>query len=555
MLDKINNLSPQVRMILAVVVCLLFFIPYSYYFSPAPQIDTNLTKPLDTMKTVAATPTTPTISHTDSNAPSVPNAQTISASDILTEVKFKDYRLVIDTMGRIAQVYLIGERYRNEQGNEVAILDLNSRARPLELRYSNSEFLKEAFSPANPYRLVSFHQTTEGEPQRVLLQQTLNQTENLVIQKEMIFYSDGHYEIQIQGLKDNVKTTLDSVIFVTPGARPVAENDAFVFKGSIIKERGGSIATFENGDVSDEQQFQATVTASVDRYYSTILYLAGAEQTTSSLNAVVKKDTNGDPLPFISFEGEISLGGYVGPKDYKLLVQIDPLLGDVVEYGIITFFAKPLFLLLEWLYGICGNWGWAIILLTVIVRLVLFPLTYKGMMSMQKFKDIAPKMKEIQQKYKEDPQKMQTQMMELYRKHGANPLGGCLPLLLQMPIFFAIYRVLYNAIELKGAEWILWISDLSVMDPFFVLPLLMGASMFLQQYITPTSFTDPMQEKVFKYLPVIFTIFFITFPSGLVLYWFVSNLFSIVQQFIINKIVEARKKLLHKQEGLDDEKN
>ena len=158
-------------------------------------------------------------------------------------------------------------------------------------------------------------------------------------------------------------------------------------------------------------------------------------------------------------------------------------------------------------------------------------------------------------------QKLQTHMMELYRKHGANPLGGCLPLLLQMPIFFAIYRVLYNAIELKGAAWIsitfgdftLWgITDLSIMDPYFVLPILMGASMFVQQHITPTSFTDPMQEKVFKYLPVIFTIFFITFPSGLVLYWLVSNIFSIAQQYTINRIMESRKQLL---KGEHDEKN
>ena len=149
-------------------------------------------------------------------------------------------------------------------------------------------------------------------------------------------------------------------------------------------------------------------------------------------------------------------------------------------------------------------------------------------------------------------QKLQTHMMELYRKHGANPLGGCLPLLLQMPIFFAIYRVLYNAIELKGAAWIGWITDLSIMDPYFVLPILMGASMFVQQHITPTSFTDPMQEKVFKYLPVIFTIFFITFPSGLVLYWLVSNIFSIAQQYTINRIMESRKQLL---KGEHDEKN
>jgi YidC/Oxa1 family membrane protein insertase len=157
------------------------------------------------------------------------------------------------------------------------------------------------------------------------------------------------------------------------------------------------------------------------------------------------------------------------------------------------------------------------------------------MVSMQKMKDLAPKMKELKEKYKGDPQRLNAATMEMYKKHGANPLGGCLPMLLQIPVFFAIYRVLLNAVELQGAEWILWIHDLSRMDGYYILPLLMGASMFLQQQMTPNNFTDPMQEKVMKYLPVIFTFFFITFPSGLVLYWFVNNLFSILQQFIVNQ--------------------
>ena len=150
-------------------------------------------------------------------------------------------------------------------------------------------------------------------------------------------------------------------------------------------------------------------------------------------------------------------------------------------------------------------------------------------------------MKEIQTKYKGDPQKINAHVMELYRKHGANPMGGCLPILIQIPIFFAIYRVLLNAIELKGAEWILWINDLAELDPYFILPILMGITMYIQQHITPTNFTDPMQEKIMKFLPLIFTFFFITFPAGLTLYWFVNNLCSIAQQMVVNKIFARHK--------------
>jgi YidC/Oxa1 family membrane protein insertase len=188
------------------------------------------------------------------------------------------------------------------------------------------------------------------------------------------------------------------------------------------------------------------------------------------------------------------------------------------------------------LHGIFGNWGWAIVAMTIIVRLVLYPLTYKGMVSMNKLKELAPKVKELQKKYGDDKQKLNMHMMELYKKHGANPMGGCLPILLQIPVFFAVYRVLQNAIELKGAAWIFWVQDLAIKDPYFILPVLMGITMFLHQRITPTTFTDPMQEKIMKFLPLIFTFFFVTFPAGLTLYWFTNNLASIVQQFYVNKL-------------------
>jgi YidC/Oxa1 family membrane protein insertase len=217
-----------------------------------------------------------------------------------------------------------------------------------------------------------------------------------------------------------------------------------------------------------------------------------------------------------------------------------------------------MFQLLSWLHGMFGNWGWSIIALTLIIRLILYPLTYKGMVSMQKIKKLSPKLKEIKEKYKGDPQRINAATMEMYKKHNANPLGGCLPMLLQIPVFYAIYRLLLNSVELQGAPWLLWVNDLSRMDQYYILPILMGASMLLQQRMTPQNFTDPMQEKIMKYLPVIFTFFFLTFPSGLVLYWFVNNLFSILQQFIvinsfkIKKMLKKRSKRIKKQRQKND---
>ena len=335
--------------------------------------------------------------------------------------------------------------------------------------------------------------------------------------------------------------------FVSNGMRPTADPDTYAFRGVITRNvNDGVLTKVEDSDASkdylakiaaDMREF--SFVASVDRYYTSLFFT----KSPKGLYVVVSGDNAHNPMPYVRFYWNAEFSGYIGPKFYKLLQGIDESLTDAVEYGRITFFAKPLFLLLEYLYDLCGNWGWAIVLLTLIVRVVLYPLTYRGMVSMQKLKDLAPKMKELQTRYKDDPQKLQIHMMDLYKKHGANPIGGCLPLILQIPVFFAIYRVLHNAVELKSSAWILWIDDLSAIDPYFVLPVLMGLSMYVSQKLTPSNFTDPMQEKIFKMLPLIFAIFFIVFPfpAGLVLYWTVNNIFSIIQQMLINKVMEFKK--------------
>ena len=199
--------------------------------------------------------------------------------------------------------------------------------------------------------------------------------------------------------------------------------------------------------------------------------------------------------------------------------------------------AGPLLDLLRFIYGLVGNYGVAIIILTIIVRLVLFPLTYKGMKSMKRMQQLTPRMKKLQEKYKNNKEKLNKEMMDLYRKNKVNPLGGCLPLLLQIPVFFALYSSLSSAVELRHAPFIFWISDLSQPDGLGITPLLMGVSMYIQQKMTPqTAMMDSTQAKIMQMLPFIFTVFSFTFPSGLTLYWVTSNVLSIAQQQIINRI-------------------
>lgn len=227
---------------------------------------------------------------------------------------------------------------------------------------------------------------------------------------------------------------------------------------------------------------------------------------------------------------------YYGPKEDQELLKFGHSL--VVSHDMtLEILAAPLLDLLRWIYGYVGNYGVAIIILTIIVRLVLFPLTYKGMKSMKRMQQLSPRMKKLQAKYKNNKEKLNKEMMALYRKNRVNPLGGCLPMLLQLPVFFALYSSLSSAVELRHAPFMLWISDLSQPDGLGITPLLMGASMYFQQKLTPqTAMMDSTQAKVMQMLPFIFTIFTFTFPSGLTLYWVTSNILSIAQQQIINRI-------------------
>lgn len=231
-------------------------------------------------------------------------------------------------------------------------------------------------------------------------------------------------------------------------------------------------------------------------------------------------------------------GFYAGPKDQERLEQIAPNLNLTVDYGFLWWLAVPLFKVLKWFHDLVGNWGVAIILLTVLVKIVLWPLSAKAYKSMANMRRVAPQMKRLQERHAGDRQKLSAEMMKLYQKEGVNPLGGCLPMLLPMPIFLALYWVLFESVELRQAPFMAWIADLSVMDPYFVLPLLMGASMYLQQLLSP-AMGDPMQVRMMRLMPVMFTVLFLFFPAGLVLYWLVNNVISIAQQYWVIRQSEA----------------
>ena len=233
----------------------------------------------------------------------------------------------------------------------------------------------------------------------------------------------------------------------------------------------------------------------------------------------------------------ISAQLYSGPKIQKRLKEISPNLELTVDYGFLFFIGQPLFWLLTFFHSFIGNWGWAIIFTTLVIKLVFFPLSAASYRSMANMRRVGPEMARIKELHGNDRQKMSSAMMELYKKEKINPLGGCLPILVQMPVFIALYWVLMESVELRQAPFMLWIEDLAIKDPLFILPILMGVTMFGQQMLNPTP-PDPTQAKVMKMMPIMFTFFFLWFPAGLVLYWVANNLLSIAQQWLITRKIE-----------------
>jgi YidC/Oxa1 family membrane protein insertase len=225
---------------------------------------------------------------------------------------------------------------------------------------------------------------------------------------------------------------------------------------------------------------------------------------------------------------------YFGPRDLEILKEVNHQLAEAIDFGFFGIIAKPLRHVLNFFYSFVGNYGLAIILVTVIIKLLFWPLTQKSYTSMKAMQKLQPEMGKIREKYKNDKERLNREMMELYKKNRVNPLGGCLPMLVQIPVFFALYKVLLGDIALRHAPFAFWLTDLSAKDPYYVTPIIMGATMFIQQKMTPSSM-DPTQAKMFMLMPVVFTFMFLNFPSGLVIYWLINNLLTIGQQYYINR--------------------
>ena len=399
----------------------------------------------------------------------------------------------------------------------------------------------EFVAPAAEYRLEAGQDSIE-----VPLTARL---ENGVVVTKTYRFTRGSYAIRLDQQIDNqgdAPWTGASYLQIrrlhNPPGRSMMDVETYSFRGPVTFNG----EKYEKLDVSDLATTRQAFTsdsgwiASIRHHFLVAAIPAGRAQFTATANTDGLYTLSAVGMPTELAPGQASVFTdqlFVGPKLQDQLEATAPRLRLTVDYGWLTVISQPLFWVLSKIYGLVGNWGWAIVLMTVLIKAVFYKLSETSGKSMAKMRKLQPRMKALQERYADDRQKLSQAMMELYKKEKVNPAAGCLPILVQMPVFLALYWVLLESVEMRQAPFMLWITDLSVRDPFFILPLLMGATMWIQQKLNPAP-PDPVQAKIMQVLPVVFTVFFAFFPAGLVLYWFVNNLLAITQQWHINKVVE-----------------
>ncbi len=480
-----------------------------------------------------------------------PLGQLTSASAQLVHVETDVLDLYIDTRGGVIKSLKLKDYS----------LAVDKPEEYLELIHSNQDSvyiiqngLRSSTSPAPTHHSIfnaaqtSYRLQDSDEVLRV----PLSWTENGVQVVKTYQFTRGDYLIKVNHRVNNQSDQewVGSQYRQITRSRPLKTSKfLYTYTGAVVYNEEVKYEKVKFDDM-EEQSFKLTSNggwAAMIQHYFLSAWVAEPEETNLMYSiANTKRNPSTYTIGMRSQslqvqpgqQGEFNSKLFVGPKLVNRLEEISPGLELTVDYGALTFLSKPLYWLLSFFNGIVGNWGFAIILLTLLVKAVFFKLSETSYKSMAKMRKVGPRLKTLKERYGDDRQKMNQAMMDLYKTEKINPMGGCLPILVQIPVFIALYWALLESVELRQAPFILWITDLSVKDPYFVLPLIMGVSMLIQQKLNPAP-PDPIQAKVMMALPIIFTVFFAFFPSGLVLYWVVNNILSITQQYIITKRIES----------------
>ncbi len=558
-------------MFLAIGLSMVVIVLYYAFFAPPPPKPQPL--PAETSETAggtpsAATPGIPSAEGTTAPAPQ-PEMTAVQAEQVL-QVETPLYIARIDRRGgRLISLQLKEYRQGKSQTDwgdlipplrsllpsnhvdEVSLVEMVGRdlphAEPFRVEFVDNETLTQHFDG------VLFDANREGvtlaadASQADTLVLTGTGPDGLTLRKELTFHPDSYvvgYTLQVINYGDSPRNLRVSAVF---GEGPQLATSQFRSHQGPIYEEDGSVDTETADDIEGQLQLPQ-----FDWLGITDNYFLSAAKALSPVSHGAYRAMQVPPggeeapwaavysieLPTVALQPNKLVTGdfmvYLGPKKVADMRRFDAELENSLDLTL-DVLATPLLVMLRWFHSYVGNYGVAIILLTIVVRVGLFPLTYKGMVAMKRMQKLQPKMVGLREKYKKDRERLNKEMMGVYKRYKVNPLGGCLPIALQIPIFFALYSALLGAIELRHSPFALWIQDLSAHDPFYITPVLMGVSMFLQQKLTPTTL-DPTQAKIMMWMPVVFTAFMFNFPSGLVLYWLTSNTLSIAQQLLINRI-------------------
>ena len=538
------------RAFLAIIISFVILVGYQYFFVPAPppeQVEeTPVEQPVQQPR-VEPAPSPVEIT----KAPSVAAVAPARAAKEVT-VDTDLYTAVISEQGGVIKSFVL-KKYREENTDEAPGVELvktdAGQGYPVSFSWGS------AFNPQTLYSFDAESITFDGQGDASLVMRAQNSSGVEVVRS----YRFNRSEYQIEHTVTVVNRSGQSMQGAgglhqvnMPFGHLDGRASKWLFRGPAFYSEATGLQEFK---LKEFKEGKKTLQEAVDwvayegTYFLTSIIPLEKTNTLTldardefvTIDLVSALDTLA-PGAEKTYEYNI----FYGPKKLAILKETGFNLAKIVNFGWFDVIAKPTLYLLNWFYSIIGNYGVAIILVTVIFKAIFWPITQKGLKSMKNMQKLQPKMVKIKEKYKDDPTRMNQEVMNLYKTYKVNPLGGCLPMFLQIPVFFALYKVLLQSIELRHAPFMLWITDLSAPDRLFigvdlpylgglpVLTLLMGASMFLQQKMTPTT-ADPTQAKIMMFLPVIFTFMFLNFASGLVLYWFVNNLLSILQQYLINR--------------------
>ena len=546
------------RIILAIILSMavLFLTPYVYkYFYPEAITPVEISEVKDEQQALPAEGSNePSSEGSGQREPEkleeaggfTPSENTEGVERLIT-VENEDLRLVIDTKGASFQKVEL-KKYLNAEGNPLKIINGLAPAdlgRPLLVSVEGEQNLEGAVYEAST--------AIDSVTAPASLKFTYIRGDLEIVKTINIPRAGYQLGLKVEALKRGIP--MDSTVTLGPGIGSFDDGRTGDFRTPrIVFSRNSKVESYDEGDVEDgfREIDRGTRWFALDSKYFTCLLLPPEKLGSVRLSRevilvedqqVVSED--GDEFPLLKAEVEMPVGEevvlFLGPKKGTVLKKLDSSLVGIIDYGWFGAIVRPMLTVLRYIYDYVGNYGWAIIILTFLINLALFPVNYKQMTSMKKMSALQPQMKAIQNKYKQmkrdDPRKQEqnTEVMALYKQHGVNPLGGCLPMLVQIPILFAFYRMLEASIELKGAPFIFWIQDLSKPDPYYITPIVMGLTMVLQQKMTPTS-TDPTQKRIMTIMPIALTFMFLGISSGLAVYFLFSNVFRIFLQIGMNKL-------------------